>query len=87
MAIYPYNYETLNDLGSVYVNFASKPDSAILFLKKAIALEPGLQPAWVNLGLAYRKKQLYDSALYCYRRVLDQNPKGGESAHRYGKRL
>jgi tetratricopeptide (TPR) repeat protein len=75
LAIYPSNYETLNDLGSVYVNFAAKPDSAILFLKKAIALNPRLQPAWVNLGLAYRKKQLFDSALYCYKIVLDQNPK------------
>lgn len=75
LAIYPANYQALNDLGSVYVNFAGKPDSAILFLKKAIALDPKFQPAWVNLGLAYRNKQQYDSALYCYRKVLDQNPR------------
>jgi protein O-mannosyl-transferase len=73
--IYPSNYQTLNDLGSVYVNFAGKPDSAIIYLKKAILLDRKMQPAWVNLGLAYRKKQLYDSALYCYKTVLDQNPK------------
>lgn len=73
--IYPSNYQTLNDLGSVYVNFASEPDSAILFLKKAIAVNPKFQPAWVNLGLAYRNKKLYDSAFYCYRKILDQNPK------------
>jgi protein O-mannosyl-transferase len=73
--IYPYNYQTLNDLGSVYINFAAKPDSAILYLKKAIALDPKLQPAWVNLGLAYRRKELYDSALYCYRKILEMNPK------------
>lgn len=75
LAIYPANYQALNDLGSVYVNFANKPDSAILFLKRAIALNPKLQPAWVNLGLAYRKNQQYDSALYCYRKVLEQDPR------------
>ncbi len=73
--LYPDNYATLNDLGSVYINFAENPDSAIWFLKKAIALEPKLQPAWVNLGLAYRKKQQFDSAIYCYKKVLAQNPK------------
>jgi protein O-mannosyl-transferase len=72
--IYPDNYSTLNDLASVYLNFGSMPDSATIFLKRAIALDPKLQPAWVNLGLAYRQRQKFDSALYCYQKVLDQNP-------------
>jgi protein O-mannosyl-transferase len=73
--LYPKDYKTLNDLGTVYINFTQKPDSAVYFLRKAIALNPDLQPAWVNLGLYYRKKQNIDSAMYCYERVLQINPK------------
>ena len=72
--IYPANYEALNDLGSVYLNFAMAPDSALMVLRKAAALSPGMQPAWVNMGLAYRNLEQYDSALYCYQRVLQINP-------------
>ncbi|MCX6250108.1 MAG: tetratricopeptide repeat protein [Bacteroidetes bacterium] len=73
--IYPRNYQALNDLASVYVNFAEKPDSSAIYLRKAIAMEPTLQPAWVNLGLVYRKLHKYDSATYCYQRILKENPK------------
>jgi protein O-mannosyl-transferase len=72
--MYPENYSALNDLGSVYINFAQNPDSAIIYLNKAIRIDATLQPAWVNLGLAYRKKQMFDSAVSCYRKVLDMNP-------------
>jgi protein O-mannosyl-transferase len=72
--LYPPNYLALNDLGSVYVNFAMSPDSALIFLKKAVALSPGYQPAWVNMGLSYRKLQKFDSAIYCYQQVLRINP-------------
>ena len=74
LAIYPNEYKTLNDLGTVYLNFTRKPDSAFYYLRKAIALDPELQPAWVNLALAYRKKQDVDSAMYCYEQVLKINP-------------
>jgi protein O-mannosyl-transferase len=73
--VYPANYQALNDLASVYVNFANKPDSSGIYLRKAIAMEPDLQPAWVNLGLVYRKLHKYDSAMYCYQRILKKNPK------------
>ena len=72
--IYPKNYEALNDLGSVYLNFAMMPDSALIFLRQAVALDPGKQPAWVNMGLAYRKLHQVDSAMYCYQKVLQINP-------------
>jgi Flp pilus assembly protein TadD len=74
LALYPKNYEALNDLGSVYLNFAMTSDSALIFLRKAVDLAPDKQPAWVNMGLAYRKLQQYDSAIYCYQKVLQINP-------------
>ncbi len=75
LQLYPSDYKTLNDLATVYINFTEKPDSAFFFLKQAIELNPDFQPAWVNLALAYRKKQNIDSAMYCYERILKVNPK------------
>ena len=80
LKLYPDDYKSLNELGSVYVSFAGKPDSAILAFKKAIRLDPDQQSAWVNLGFAYRKKQEFDSALYCYNKILSINP-GEIKAH------
>ncbi len=74
LKIYPDNYQALNDLGTVYLFMTSKPDSAIYFLKKATDLDPGLQPAWVNLGMAYRKMAEYDKAIECYTHLLQVNP-------------
>jgi tetratricopeptide (TPR) repeat protein len=75
LEIYPDNYESLNDLATVYLKFSGQPDSAIYFLKKAILLDPKLQPAWVNMGMAYKNKNNLDSALICYNKVLEINPK------------
>ncbi len=74
IALYPGDYQVLNDLGTVYLNFSEKIDSAVYFIKKAMVLKPGLQPAWVNMALAYRKKNQADSAIYCYRKILSMNP-------------
>lgn len=74
LKIYPRNYQTLNDLGTVYLFFDKKPDSAILFLKRAISLNNELDPAWVNLGMAYREVKEFDSAAWCYSTILRRNP-------------
>jgi tetratricopeptide (TPR) repeat protein len=74
LKMYPNDYSTLNDLATVYINFSPKVDSGIVFLKKAIALRPDLQPAWVNMAMAYRKKNSLDSAIVCYQKVLQINP-------------
>ncbi len=75
LKIYPNDYVTLNDLATVYINFSHKPDSALVFLKNAINLQPELQPAWVNMAMAYQKKNKIDSAIICYQKVLQINPK------------
>lgn len=74
LRLYPNDYTTLNDLATVYINLSPKIDSGIIFLKKAIALRPDLQPSWVNLAMAYRKKNNLDSTIVCYQKVLQINP-------------
>jgi protein O-mannosyl-transferase len=74
LKMYPNDYTTLNDLAAVYLNFSPKVDSGLVFLRKAIALRPELQPAWVNMAMVYRKKNMLDSALICYQKVLQINP-------------
>jgi tetratricopeptide (TPR) repeat protein len=74
LSLYPNDYNTLNDLASVYVEFSTKFDSGIVFLKKAISLRPDIEPAWVNLAMAYHKTNQLDSAINCYQKVLQINP-------------
>jgi Tfp pilus assembly protein PilF len=74
LKLYPDDYTTLNDLGEAYTNLSSKVDSGIVFLKKATALRPELQPAWMNMAMAYHKQNKLDSAISCYERVLKINP-------------
>ncbi len=73
--LYPDNYKTINDLGTVYLFIGKNYDSAVYFLQKAIALDSTKQPAWVNLGMAYyREKKDYEKAIACYERILRINP-------------
>jgi tetratricopeptide (TPR) repeat protein len=74
LAIYPKNYQTANDLGTVYLFMGKNYDSAVWFLQRAIALDSSMQPAWVNLGMAYREQKQYDKALDCYKYILKVNP-------------
>lgn len=74
LEIYPNNYQTMNDLGTVYLFFDKDPDSAILLLKQAIDLNAELEPAWVNLGMAYKEIKKFDSAAWCYSNILRRNP-------------
>jgi tetratricopeptide (TPR) repeat protein len=74
LRIYPNNYQTLNDLGTVYLYINRNPDSAVVFLRKAVELRPNLQPAWVNLGMAYRQQGKFQDAIACYEHILKNNP-------------
>jgi len=74
LEIWPDNYQTTNDLGTTYLFIGKDYDSAVYYLKKAIAIDSTLQPAWVNLGLAYRQQKKYPEAIACYERILKINP-------------
>jgi tetratricopeptide (TPR) repeat protein len=74
LKIYPDQYQTLNDLGTVYLFFDKNADSAIFYLTKAITLKPDLIPAWVNLGMSYREKGQYEKAIECYNTIMKNRP-------------
>jgi len=74
LKLYPENYLTTNDLGTVYLFMGKNYDSAIYFLRKAIAIDSSLQPAWVNLGMAYRELKQFPKAIECYEHILKVNP-------------
>jgi tetratricopeptide (TPR) repeat protein len=74
LTLYPDNYKTTNDLGTVYLFIGKNYDSAVYFLQKAIQLDSTMQPAWVNLGMAYREKKEFDKAIGCYEHILRVNP-------------
>ena len=74
LELYPDNYLTTNDLGTVYLFMGKNYDSATYFLRKAISLDSTLQPAWVNLGMAYREQKEYQKAIGCYEHILAVNP-------------
>jgi tetratricopeptide (TPR) repeat protein len=74
LELYPENYQTTNDLGTVYLFIGKNYDSATYFLRKAIAIDSTLQPAWVNLGMAYREQKDYAKAIACYEHILKVNP-------------
>jgi tetratricopeptide (TPR) repeat protein len=74
LTLHPDNYLTTNDLGTVYLFMGKNYDSAAYFLRKAIALDSTLQPAWVNLGMAYREQKEYQKAIDCYQHILAVNP-------------
>ncbi len=74
LSLFPKNYQTNNDIGTVYLIMGKNYDSATYFLRKAIALDSTLQPAWVNLGMAYRQQKHYPEAIECYEHILKVNP-------------
>lgn len=74
LEIYPNQYQTVNDMGSVYLFFERNSDSAVHYLSKATRLKPELIPAWVNLGMAYKEKGDYEKAIECYNTILQKRP-------------
>jgi len=61
------------ELGFICLRFI-KNDSAVYHYKKAIAINPKNTMAWFSLGLLYRDtKPNYDSAIYCSKRILDDD--------------
>ncbi|MGE5424749.1 MAG: tetratricopeptide repeat protein [Syntrophothermus sp.] len=74
LELYPDNYQVLNDLATIYLRFSDKTDTAMYYLKKSLALNDTLRPAWNNMAYAYQKLGKLDSALYCYNVVLNRYP-------------
>jgi len=72
---YPKSYNTLNDLGTVYLFIEKRYDSALYYFQKTVNVDSSLTPGWINMGMAYRQLGQYPKAMECYQKVLDREPR------------
>ncbi len=77
LAIYPDNHQANYDLGTAYLLLGKKWDSAAWYLRKSVALDSTLQPAWVNLGIACREQNKYTEAIECFENAMKVDPDVG----------
>lgn len=78
----PHNPKTWADLGSIYWMF--KPEKAVDAFGTALLLAPDNADLWCNLGDAYRRLGLHDSALASYREAIRLVPGHFDSWLRLG---
>ncbi len=58
---------------------------ALKFYKEAVELEPDkFSRLWYNLGVTYRKVEMYEKALACFDRATEIDPKNGEAWYNKG---
>ncbi|MGE0562679.1 MAG: hypothetical protein AB7O47_12750 [Flavobacteriales bacterium] len=69
------NYLTsINNLGSVYVNFLRDYESAIKYCERAVELDSNYLEAHFNLAFSYQSVLNYEKASFHYARVIELNP-------------
>lgn len=65
---------SLNNLGSVYVNFLQDYPKAISYCSKAISMDPTYIEAHTNLAFSYHQIEKHDLALKHYAKVIELTP-------------
>lgn len=65
---------SVNNLGSVYVNFLKDYKTAIPYCEKAVEMDSNYLEAHFNLAYAYQSTQNFEKSLQHYVRVLEINP-------------
>ena len=70
-------------LGNCYTEL-DRYDEGIAQQQKALALDPTLHEAWVNMGVAQRLKGEFDEAERCYREAEKLNPNYAELHASFG---
>jgi tetratricopeptide (TPR) repeat protein len=65
---------SINNLGSVYMNFKKDYDQTIYYCSKAVAMDDDYLEAHFNLGYAYNVKGEVDQAIPHFIRVMQINP-------------
>ena len=72
---YPTDCITLNNIGVVYLNIFNDPVSAQPFFKRAIAIKPDNPIGQYNFASCYEKRNLPDSAILFYEKMITANTK------------
>ncbi len=70
---YPKDFTTLNNIGTIYVNIFNDPVSAQPFFKRALHVKPDNTVAQYNFAYCYEKRNLHDSAITCYEKLVSKN--------------
>lgn len=65
---------TINNLGSVYMNFYKDYDQTIYYCSKAVIIDENYLEAHFNLAFSYEAKKNFEKALYHYSRVIEIKP-------------
>ncbi|MEI6884164.1 MAG: tetratricopeptide repeat protein [Bacteroidota bacterium] len=75
LKVYPKGYNTLNDLGTLFLFVEKRYDSALYYFQKTVEVDSSLTPGWINMGMSYRQLGNYTKAMACYQKVLEIQPK------------
>lgn len=73
---------SLNNLGSIYVNYLNKPQAALPLFKQALVINPAYTEAFFDMGFCYEKLNKPDSSIYFYKRTLDLDKHYAEAYRR-----
>ena len=70
----PENQSYLTDMGNIYLHGLNDPDKAMFYFRKVIEMSPEHPSAYVDLGMAYEKKEDYANAIKSYEKALEISP-------------
>ncbi|MBL4593859.1 MAG: DUF1736 domain-containing protein [Flavobacteriales bacterium] len=76
---------SINNLGSVYINFLADYDNTIYYCKRAVSMNENYLEAHINLATAYNVKGNFNKSLYHYSRVIEINPDYMSAYQSYNK--
>ena len=66
----PHDKEVLNAIGYIYLIYFDETEKAIDFFTRATKADPNYSDAFNNLGFAYEKLGLFDTAISFYKKAL-----------------
>lgn len=69
---YPDDYTTLNNLATIYVDIFNDATLAQPFYNKVINISPNNKEGQYNFGFCYEKRNLPDSAIFWYEKMLSE---------------
>ncbi len=70
---YPADFTTLNNIGTIYINIFNDAITAQPFFKKSITIKPDDDVAQYNYAFCYEKRNLPDSAIFYYEKMVLSN--------------
>ncbi len=70
---YPQDFTTFNNIGMIYMKIFDDAPAAWPYFKQAVALNPKERMIQFNMALCYEKRNLPDSAILFYQKLITEN--------------